>query len=366
MSIIWFILILASLIVVHEFGHFIVAKASNMRVDEFGIGLPPRAIRLWRKGETDYTLNWLPIGGFVKIHGENYDDTNDPGALDNERSFVNKPRHKQALVLVAGVTCNMIFAWLLISLGFMVGLPTPLDYEGPGNVTGSRLVVSTVVQESPAMEAGIKPGDEIIGISTDNERVNNITATAVSTFIQNNIDTELQLQVIRGDETHTITAEPTKIVNEDDREILGFSMSMLGTLRLPPHQAFVEGFLTTGDLTRRIVVGTADFLYRAITGVADYANVAGPVGIVGLVGDASNLGYVYLLQFTAFISINLAIINLIPIPALDGGRLLFVLIESIKGSSMNPKVINVANTIGFMLLIVLMIAITYNDILKLF
>lgn len=366
MSIIWFLIILAALIIVHEFGHFIVAKATGMRVDEFGLGFPPRATRLAKKGETEYTLNWLPIGGFVKIFGEDYDKENEHEIPESDRGrrFTDKPRHQQALVLAAGVTFNMVFAWLLISLGFMIGLPTPIDYETEQNISNPRLVVSSVAPESPAAASGLQTGDSITGVSVDGDSPKQLTSTAVSSFIRAHPDTPLTVEVARGAQQHTFTLEAEDGVVED-RQAIGITMSMIGTLQLPPHQALVKGFETTGDLTRRTAVGLGGFVYRAFAGTADYSNVAGPVGIVGLVDDASTLGYIYLLQFTAFISINLAIINLLPIPALDGGRLLFVAIESIKRSPINPKVANAVNAAGFALLIILMIAVTYNDILRL-
>ncbi|MEX1026640.1 MAG: site-2 protease family protein [Candidatus Paceibacterota bacterium] len=369
MTIVYFIIILALLILVHEFGHFVVAKATGMRVDEFGLGFPPRVLRLFKKNETEYTLNLLPIGGFVKIFGENYDDANDPGAQESERSFVSKARHKQALVLVAGVTFNMVFAWLLISLGFMIGLPTPVDYDTRGDVVNPQLMITTVAPGSPADRVGLKSGDVIVGLDSSARSLGGalegpISPENVTSFIQAHPDDELTFTVERGRQVVTVQAEPEPDIIEDG-EAVGITMGLIGTLRLPPHQALWQGYLTTGQLTNAVAVGIVTFIYEAFTGAADYAQVAGPVGIVGLVGDASVLGFVYLLQFTALISVNLAIINLVPFPALDGGRLVMVAIEAVKRSPINPQIANTLNVVGFVLLLLLMVAVTYNDIINL-
>jgi regulator of sigma E protease len=142
-------------------------------------------------------------------------------------------------------------------------------------------------------------------------------------------------------------------------------MGMIGTLKLPPHLAFWEGTKTTLNLTRAVILGLGTFIAQAFTGKADFSQITGPVGIVGLVGDASQLGFIFLIQFTAFISINLAVINLIPFPALDGGRLLITFIEVLKGSRINPRIVNSLNFFGFLFLIVLMVLVTVNDIFRL-
>lgn len=364
MTLIYFLIILAALILIHELGHFLVAKATGMRVDEFGLGFPPRLAKIWKKDETEYTLNLLPIGGFVKIFGENYDDINELPENEKNRSFVSKSKTQQALVLVAGVTFNMVFAWLLISAGYLIGLPTPVDYNGAGEVKDPRVIVTSVMEGSPAEEAGIEVGDAIASVSAGEESLTELNTEGISGFIQSNPDSELSISLNRGSETLSVNTQAVEGISEG-REVIGIQMNSIGTLQLPIHLALWQGFITTGEVTVAIAIGITQFLYQAITGVADYSQVAGPVGIVDLVGDATTLGFIYVLQFAAFISINLAIINLLPIPALDGGRLLFVAIESIKGSPINPKVAHALNATGFILLILLMIAVTYNDILRL-
>jgi len=364
MSIILFIIILALLILVHEFGHFIVAVKSGIKVSEFGIGFPPRLATLFRWKETDFTLNAIPFGGFVKIFGENPDEASLSGP-ESARSFVNKPKSIQALVLVAGVACNIIFAWLLISFGFMWGLPTPVGYNGPGTIENAQVIITSIAPQSPAEASKIHIGDSIRSVYAGDVVLTEVTPDTISQFIETYGDESITFVHARGDETLSSTIIPQSGIVEN-RKAVGISMDLIGTLQLPIHYALWEGAKTTVSLTKVVVVGLAVFLFNAVTGNGDFSQVTGPVGIVGMVGDVSQLGFVYLLSFTAFISINLAVINLIPFPALDGGRLLFVLIEKIKGSAISVRVANTLNGIGFVLLLLLMVVVTFNDILKLF
>jgi len=357
MNIIIFIIILAALILVHELGHLLAAKKVGMRVDEFGIGLPPKAATLFTKDETKYTLNWIPFGGFVRIFGENPGEESISGQ-ESSRSFVNKPKWAQALVLVAGVAFNILFAWLLISIGFMTGLPAPVDYSD--NVRNASLTVTSVLADSPASEAGLQVGDEILNVGN----IENPTPEDLQNYIQSHGSEEIVIEYMRGEISEEILVSPE--LNESGVPMIGISMDIIGTLKLNPVEALWEGVKMTVSLTGAVIVGLGSFFLSAFTGGADLSQVTGPVGIVGLVGDASNLGLVYLLSFTAFISINLAVINLIPFPALDGGRLLFVLIEKIKGSPIPTKVFNALNGIGFAILILLMIIVTISDVVRLF
>jgi len=377
MSIIIFIIILVILILAHEFGHFIVAKAVGMRVDEFGIGFPPK-IKGWKrkKSETEYSLNWVPFGGFVRIFGEDgvregsQSSTDEGGGslTSDERAFINKPKWAQASVIVAGVVFNVLFAWILISAGFMSGLPTPVGAAPTGAaVENARLVITAISADSPALASGLKPGDSVVAItSTEGALQENVTPETVSEFISTHGGEEIAVLYARGEERGTAFVTPQDGVLEG-RPAIGITMDMIGILKLPFYQAFWEGAKTTISLTAFIAVGFWDLITGAITGNGPgLSSVTGPVGIVGLVGDASDFGFIYLLGFTAFISINLAIINLIPFPALDGGRLLFLIIETIKRSPIKPVVVNTANTIGFILLILLMVVVTFNDIVRLF
>ncbi len=369
MAIILFLIVLVVLILVHELGHFLVAKASGVRVDEFGLGFPPRMIG-FKYGETIYSLNWIPFGGFVKIFGENPDDDSISGP-SAKRSLVNKPKWIQVLVLIAGIAFNVIFAWLIISIGFMTGLPSSISSYPNAHFTDAKVVITDVLPGSPAEKAHLKSGDAILSLHTGTSQAGqillvngeNTDVAAVQKFIADSAGKPITIEIAEGKTKSSVVATPiTGVVN--DKAALGVGLDTIGTLRLPIFQALYQGAILTAGLTETIAVGLGTFLKNLVIAKADLAQVTGPVGIVGLVGDAAQLGFIYLLSFTAFISINLAVINLLPFPALDGGRILFVIIEAIKRSPINPKVANMLNTIGFGLLIILMLVITFHDLLN--
>lgn len=363
MSILLFIIILAILILAHEFGHFIVAKRAGIRVDEFGIGFPPK---LYGKkfGETEYTINALPLGGFVKIFGENPDEENTNGP-DRARSFVHKPKYIQAMVLVAGVFFNLLLAWFLISAGFMIGLPTSSESILPGQtITDSTLVVTEVLKASPAEKAGILSGDRVSSLSSGESSLANVTPESFQAFIASHSSDAIQVHLTRHGEEKNISVTPTAGVLEG-KPAVGIAMDMIGVVRLPWYSALIEGGKMTLKYTGETFKGLYTLLHDAILGKADMSAVSGPVGIVSMVGNANHLGFVYLLGLTALISINLAVVNVLPIPALDGGRLFFLLIEVIKRSPIKPKIANTAHAIGFAALILLIIVITFHDVLKL-
>jgi regulator of sigma E protease len=357
-----FLIILAVLVFVHELGHFIAAKISGIRVDEFALGFPPKIASV-RYGETKYALNLVPFGGYVKIFGENPDDESMHGA-DKHRSFVHKPKYIQAFVLVAGVTCNIIFAWLLISIGFMSGMPVPQDYATDAKIDNARVTIIMVDAKSPAAAAGLKTGDAILKLQSGPTAIEQFTIEDVQNFIGSHSNQPVELTYSRGSEVKTIAVTP-ELKPAAEKATMGVALEVLGTLKLPFFKALWAGAVLTKDVTVGTAVNIWKFLSEAVVGKAKLAEVSGPVGIASIVGDASQLGIIYLLSFAAFISINLAIINMIPFPALDGGRILFVLIEKIKGSPIKPQIANAINSVGFLLLIALMLLVTYHDIVKL-
>ncbi len=364
MTVIIFLIILAVLVFVHELGHFLVAKISGIRVDEFSIGFPPRLFKK-KIGETLYSLNLIPFGGYVKIFGENPDEESMVGS-DSSRSFVNKPKKIQVAVLVAGVIGNLLFAWLLIVGGYMFGLPTSVSPENEARIRNAHVVVTTVAPNTPAELVGIKLGDSIVSVASPTETLSsgNVTPESVQQFICSHGEEELTVSVLRKGETMTFQATPQAGIVADCR-VLGIVMDYVGILRLPPHLALVQGTIATAHLAGATVQGLYLFLASIFQGTADFSAVSGPVGIAGMVGDAQSLGFSYLIFFTALISINLAVINLVPFPALDGGRILFVLIEAVLRRSLNPRVANMVNAAGFLLLMALLVILTYRDILKL-
>ncbi len=360
MSILLFLLVLFVLILVHEWGHFIVAKKTGMRVDEFGIGFPPKLFGI-KKGETEYTFNVLPIGGFVKIWGENYNET-DEGS-DNARAFSNRPKWAQALVLIAGVTMNVIFAWLLFSITYMIGVHTPVDETLATD--SAELYITGVLPDSPA--AVLPPGSVVTSITHKETTVIDPSPTEFSLVISESAPDPVTVSYVFGGEESTVSISPVTGLDDTDPEryAIGAALSMVEIQKRPPFQAITDGFEATWRGLVSISVGLWTLLSQAIVGEADFSQVAGPVGIVGMVGDAASFGLTALFTFTAIISLNLAVINLLPFPALDGGRLLFVAVEAVTRRQIPPEWAGRLNLVGFALLMLLMIAVTYNDILRL-
>lgn len=358
MSIFIFILVLIALIVVHELGHFIAAKLSGMRVDEFGLGYPPRALRIAKVGETEYTLNWLPFGGFVKIFGE------DGGA--GSRAFATRPRILQAIVLVAGIAMNLLFAYVLITGALVMGTPRALSQGDLAIAENVQLAVANVLPGSPAAKAGLLPGDSIIAAEDGMGKWSSADPKSFSAFVAASDGDKIALQVKRNGKTETLFATPATGVATSDpkRFALGVEVATIGVVKLPFGKALREGASLTWGSTVLTAEGLWHFFYGVFTLSADLSQVAGPIGIAGAVGSASAQGMGDLLSIMAVISINLALINLLPVPALDGGRLLFVIIESITRRPIKPRVAQTMNTVGFILLILLMVVVSAHDIFK--
>jgi regulator of sigma E protease len=364
MTVIIFLVILAILIFVHELGHFLVAKKSGIRVDEFAIGFPPKLFaKQW--GSTLYTLNMVPFGGFVKIFGEDAHS----GEISEENknvSFVYKPKWIQALVLVAGVTFNIIFAWILISLTFYIGSIGSLPHNTMGEFNDAKLIITEVLVDSPASKIGILPGDTIVSISNGKETVSEKIYPEVAQRIISESKTDLKIKLeSEKKEVREVTVTPSTTLIAG-KKVVGVSMEWVGTVKYSALASISEGTKATWYLLKETTVGLSKFLWQTVTFHSDFSQVTGPVGIAKVVKQANDLGFVYLLTITAIISINLAVINLVPFPALDGGRLLFVLIEAIIRRPINPKIVKWSNLIGFALLMILMLAVTSHDIFKLF
>jgi len=310
-------------------------------------------------------LNLIPFGGYVKIFGETIDeDALNPEAKD---SFLNKSPLTQASVLVSGVLFNVLFAWLLISISLMAGFPSIVTEGNRHEIKESFVVVTSLFEDSPATEARLRSGDKILGVSNGENflGIDTVTVESVQEMISSS-PSSVTLSISRGDVLLDISVIPKSGVIDDNTRAIGISMDRVGKLRLPFFSAIGRGFLMTGQMIRDISIGLVTLISDMFVGQASLNNVAGPIGIVGLINDASSFGFYYLLSFTAFISINLAILNILPLPALDGGRLLILIVETIAGRRIRSSIVNAINGIGFALLILLMIIITINDILKLF
>jgi regulator of sigma E protease len=372
-----FIIVLAVLIFVHELGHFLTARWSGIRVDAFKIGFGPRILS-WKRGETEYGVNLIPFGGYVKIHGENPDEESVSGP-DASRSFVNKPRWKQVIVLVAGVVFNFIFAWLLYTGGFMSGVTATQDgfEKYSDRVTNQRIMITFVQDGSPADKAGLVVGDIIGNISNPVSMTSVVPKNGsdgssigeIQNFINDSSGETLQFAMKSdGDKIafkKIVEVIPVSNIVEG-KYAIGIAMQEVGDLKLPFFSAVWEGLHYTLVMIRETAIGLYSFIINIFQGTANFSDVAGPIGIAGIVGGAAKLGFTYLIMITALISINLGVINLIPFPALDGGRILFVLIEGVIRRRIPMKFTNWVNGIGFVLLMLLMVVITYKDIAKMF
>ena len=358
MSILIFIVVIVALIVVHEFGHFIAAKLSGMRVDEFGLGYPPRALTFGKIGETEYTLNWLPFGGFVKIYGE------DGGT--GARAFATRPRILQAIVLVAGIAMNLVFAYVLITSALVMGTPRALSQSELATAQHMELAVAAVRPGSPAARAGILPGDSVMSAEDLMGTWHATDPGSFSTFVADSQGNSITLSVKHDGQLVSINATPavSLVKSDPSRYALGVEVATIGVVPVGFGAAITEGAQLTWDTAVLTAKGLLHFFYGVFTLSADLSQVAGPVGIAGAVGSASAQGLGDLLSIMAVISINLALINLIPIPALDGGRLLFVLIESVTRRPIKPSVARAINAAGFVALILLMVVVTAHDIFR--
>ncbi len=314
---------LSLLIVVHELGHFWAAKYFKMPVEEFGIGFPPRLFSKI-KGGTRYSVNALPLGGFVKLHGE----LEDAGA----GSFINQKPWKRVIVLLAGVCMNFAAGWLIFSIVFWAGVP-PI------------IVITQLTPGSPAAEAGLQQGD-ILRTALD---INGFIH-----FINEHKGKEIVLNVERAGKELQVSIIPR--VNPPVGEgALGVALQGGGVPRAGFFAGLYRGLVMAGVIAWSVVQGLGS-LFSAPE------NIVGPVGIFSIAVSTGKIGFVYVLQLLGVISLNLAVLNLLPIPALDGGRLLFIIIEKLRGKPFYAHTERHANAIGFMFLIALIVGITVKDI----
>jgi regulator of sigma E protease len=335
---------LVLLIIGHELGHFLAAKWFKIEVPEFGIGFPPRITGI-QKGGTLYSVNWLPFGGFVRIKGEDEHAVQGqtPTAEERQGNFAYQPVWKRSIVILAGVVINFIIGWVLITAVYSIGTP-PL------------VLVARVQPDSPAAAAGLQSGDVVEGYAKADQFVQDVNAHKGE---------QMNITVVQGSQSKTISVTPR--TNPAPGEgALGVELSEGGAPRENVFRALWDGLKTSGLIAGATILGFAQLIKMAFLHVSLPQDVVGPVGIFSVAQQTGKFGFIYLVQLVSLISINLAVLNLIPFPALDGGRFLLLIIEKIKGSPVTKRVEGTINAAGFIVLIALMVAITARDVARLF
>lgn len=350
-----FLLILSVLVFAHELGHFVMAKRAGMKVDEFGFGFPPRLFGV-KRGDTLYSVNAIPLGGFVRIKGESGEHRGDSD------SFSSKSLWARFLVLIAGVAMNVLVAGLLYGVGFTIGMPSVLDGGLPARaeVTDRKLEVMAVAPQSPAATGGIVSGDAIV--SLDGHVFE--TADAARAYILENGDKGIEVVVQKADGTFVTQKLSAADIPETQIHGLGVGIVTTGIVSYPAHLAFVYGFGGAFTATRDVAWAFGDLIKTLVVEQKVNVELSGPVGIAVMTGEVAKLGFVYVLQFAAILSVNLAVINVLPFPALDGGRLLFLFIEAVRRRAVDEKTEAVVHNIGFALLMALVVLVTYRDFVK--
>jgi len=340
---------LSLLILGHEAGHFFIAKMFGLKVDEFGFGFPPR-IFAWKKGDTEYSLNWLPFGGFVRISGERGEFALGDGAADatandddRKRLFFSQPAWKKSLIILAGVVTNFILGWLLISAVLMIGSP-------------QTLVITGTEPNSPAAKAGFMPNDVVMNYKD---------YQSFTSFVNSHTGQPITVAVLRNGKEVDLAVTP-RMNASPDQGAIGVALEEGGTTRENPVAALSDGLLDAGIIFWLTLLAFGQLIQQIFIHASIPAGVVGPVGIFGVAEETGRIGLAYLLQLIGVISINLAIVNLIPFPALDGGRFVMILIEKIRGSAIPEKIEAWVNGLGFAFLIILMILITIRDVHGLF
>ena len=345
MTIIYFILILGITVFIHEFGHFIFAKKAGIYVYEFSIGMGPRLFKWNRKNdETEYSIRLFPIGGYVQMAGESNEDDE---KLPKEKLMQSKTWFQRFMTIIAGILFNFILAIIILFfIALFNGAPKQNAYIG------------SLDKDYPAYSSGIKIGDEIIKVNDKKVKSSDILLLELEV----NKGKEINLTVKhKNDITEEITIKPTKY-EEDGVEGYRYGFGLKTKFETGFLAAIKYAFVKTGSLIYQMIL----IIGYLFTGVLSLNSLSGPIGIFTVVGETAKTGLVNIIYLLAFISINVGFMNLLPIPAFDGGRLLFLIIEKIKGSPVNSKVENVIHSIGFILLMTLMVVITYNDIIRIF
>jgi len=348
---------LIGLIVLHELGHFLIAKKFGVKVEEFGIGYPPRLIGK-KLGETIYSLNLLPFGAFVKIYGEE-------GGIESAHSFTGKSIWKRALIILGGVMSFWIISAVLLSFVFGMGVPQAISDEE--EVASPKVQIVAISPASPAAGTGLRVGDVIKQLTINNQQLTIDKVKQLQELTEQYKGKEIILTVERGKEVFAVSLVP-RVSPPEGEGAIGVGLVRVAMTTYPWYLAPVKGVEACCNITGAIIVGLAQVFGNLIQGkgLPPGAQLMGPVGIGSLMTQVAQLGVTYYLQFIAIISIYLAIFNILPIPALDGGKLLFLGIEKIRRKPVSPKIEQNITGIFFTLLIALMIWVTIKDIIRIF
>ena len=347
---------LIGLIVLHELGHFIFAKKFGVKVEEFGIGYPPRLLSK-KIGETIYSLNLLPFGAFVKILGEEK-------RITDPRSFSAQPIKKRVLIVLGGVLSFWIVSAILLSIVMGVGYPAMVEDEEAG-VLNPKVQILNVAPNSPAEKAGLEIADTIKGVLIEGSFVPILKISQFQKIVENYKGKELVLKIERGKEVFETKVIPRSSPPKNEGP-MGIVLARVAIKKWPWYQAPWQGIKTTFNLTMGIIKGIGYTIFRVIKGLPTQAQLVGPIGIFALFSQMSKLGTIYFIQMVALISLYLAIFNLLPIPVLDGGKLLFLGIEAIRKRPISEKWEKNISAFFFILLIILMIIVTIKDINRFF
>lgn len=343
MTLIYFILILGIIVLIHEFGHFFFAKRSGIYVYEFSIGMGPRIFKWTRKNdETEYSIRIIPIGGYVQMAGEEVDDDPD---VPKDKKFSSKTFGQKFMTVIAGIMNNFLLAIFLL---FLLALFNGASQNKP--------IVGEVAKDMPAYSSGLKQGDRITSIN--GKKTNTYDVFAIE--LQVNSGKEITLEVDRDGMKKTVIITP-KMVDENGTQTPRYGFALTDEIKTGLFASIKYAFSKTISLLHQMILT----IYYLITGTLGLKSFSGPIGIYNIVGQAKDSGFWSLVSLTALLSINVGFINLLPLPAFDGGRLLFVIIEKISGKKVDPRLENTIHSIGFFLLMALMILITYNDIIRL-
>lgn len=340
MTLIYMILMLGIIVFIHEFGHFIFAKKAGIYVYEFSLGMGPRLFKFNRKNdETEYSIRLLPIGGYVQMAGEELEEDKD---IPDDKKMQSKTWTQRFLTVIAGIMFNFILALVLL---FIVGLINGAQTNKP---------YITIVDEGINSNL-LKVGDKILEVN--GKKV--IFTDTMLLRIQVSNGKPLKLKLEENGETKEVTLNPIE-VNEDGKTTYKYGIGIGSDTKKGILPSIKYAFVKFASLMSQMVM----VIGYLITGKLGISSLSGPVGIFNVVGESAKAGFINLIYLTGFISLNVGFMNVLPIPALDGGRILFLIIEKIKGSKVDIKVENTIHAIGFALLMILMVVITINDILR--